>query len=50
VRTARADAPDRAVARYWRSLVEANRAELVDPGNHDLLVPGQQLVLPPFAP
>ncbi len=50
VRTARADASDRTVARYWRSLVEANRAQLVDPGNHDLLVPGQQLVLPPFAP
>ncbi len=50
VRTARHDAADRTIARYWRSLVEANRAQLVDPGNHDLLVPGQQLVLPPFAP
>ncbi len=37
----------RAVTRYWRQLVEANRAQLVDPGNPDLLVPGQSLVVPP---
>lgn len=34
------------VADYWRLLVEANRDRLVDPGNPDLLYPGQQLVLP----
>jgi hypothetical protein len=42
-----AGAGDRATHRYWRWLVEANRARLADPGNPDLLVPGQRLVLPP---
>ncbi len=36
----------RAVDRYWRALVEANRSRLVDPANPDLLVPGQELTLP----
>lgn len=41
------DAPsDRQVTGYWRRLVEANRSRLLDPGNPDLLVPGQELVLP----
>jgi nucleoid-associated protein YgaU len=40
-------ADERVVGRYWRRLVEANRAQLVDPDNADLLVPGQWLVLPP---
>jgi hypothetical protein len=41
------DAPDdRRVIGYWRRLVEANHGRLVDPGNPDLLVPGQELVLP----
>ncbi len=35
------------VARYWRRLVEVNRAVLVDDRNPDLLYPGQTLVLPP---
>jgi hypothetical protein len=48
VRTARPDSAERTVTRYWRALVDANRAHLVDPGNPDLLVPGQQLALPPF--
>jgi nucleoid-associated protein YgaU len=39
---------ERVVSRYWRRLVEANRAQLVDPGNADLLVPGQRLVVPPL--
>jgi LysM domain len=39
-------ANDRRVACYWRRLVEANRGRLLDPGNPDLLVPGQELVLP----
>jgi hypothetical protein len=37
---------DRRVIGYWRHLVEANRGRLLDPGNPDLLVPGQELVLP----
>ena len=41
-----ASADERATRRYWRRLVEANRAGLVDPGNPDLLLPGQRLVLP----
>jgi hypothetical protein len=41
------DAPDdRRVIGYWRLLVEANHGRLLDPGNPDLLVPGQELVLP----
>jgi hypothetical protein len=38
---------DRQVDRYWRHLIEANRSQLVDPANPDLLVPGQHLVVPP---
>jgi nucleoid-associated protein YgaU len=37
----------RAVGRYWRALIAANRDRLVDRGNPDLLVPGQELVVPP---
>ena len=37
---------DRLVIGYWRRVVEANRGRLLDPGNPDLLVPGQELVLP----
>jgi len=48
VRTARPEASDDVVTRYWHALTEANRSTLVDPGNPDLLVPGQQLTLPPF--
>ena len=50
VRTARPGVSDRTITGYWRSLVDANRAQLVDPQNPDLLVPGQQLALPPFTP
>lgn len=42
-----APADERKVARYWRHLTDANRTGLVDPGNPDLLLPGQQLTLPP---
>jgi hypothetical protein len=38
---------ERDVGRYWRRLIDANRARLVDRGNPDLLLPGQELVLPP---
>lgn len=34
------------VAAYWRRLIEANRDQLVDPTNPDLILPGQQFVLP----
>jgi hypothetical protein len=37
---------DDEVLSYWRRLVEANTSLLLDPGNPDLLVPGQELVLP----
>jgi hypothetical protein len=37
------------VSRYWRHLIAANRHRLLDPANCDLLVPGQQLELPPPA-
>lgn len=33
--------------RYWRELVDRNRSRLVDPGNPDLLLPGQVIDLPP---
>lgn len=42
-----APASDRALHRYWQALIEANRDRLVVPGNADLLLPGQSLVLPP---
>jgi len=35
-----------AVDEYWRRLIAANRERLVDPGNADLIYPGQVLVLP----
>lgn len=38
---------ERTVRRYWRRLIDANRSVLVDPGNPDLLVPGQRLHVPP---
>ena len=40
-------ADDATIARYWRVLVDANRDRLVVAGNADLIMPGQQLVLPP---
>ena len=48
VRGARPDAGDRDVSRFWQRLIEANRHELVDPDNPDLLLPGQRLVVPGF--
>lgn len=40
------------ITTYWRQLVEANRARLVDANNDDLLIPGQviELPAPPPAP
>lgn len=37
---------DDEVAPYWRSLVAANRSRLRDPGNADLVYPGDELVVP----
>ena len=34
------------VATYWRTLCEMNHDRLVDPGNPDLIMPGQQIALP----
>lgn len=32
---------------YWHVVCEANHGRLVDPGNPDLIMPGQQIALPP---
>lgn len=37
---------DREIVPYWRELIAANRAALVRPGDPDLILPGQELVLP----
>ncbi|MCC5947229.1 MAG: LysM peptidoglycan-binding domain-containing protein [Nitriliruptoraceae bacterium] len=37
---------DTAVTRYWERLIAANRAQLADPDNPDLIFPGQRMVLP----
>lgn len=36
------------VAAYWRVVVAANRPHLVDPDDPDLLLPGQELAVPPL--
>ena len=41
---------DGEVVPYWRTLIEANRDRLRDPGNPHLLFPGQVLVVPPPPP
>jgi hypothetical protein len=38
---------DAEVAPYWEQVIEANRERLVDPGNPDLILPGQGIVVPP---
>jgi hypothetical protein len=38
---------ERQIVPYWRQLIEHNRVVLVDPGNPDLLYPGQVVSLPP---
>lgn len=37
---------DQQVAAYWQRLIDANRDRLADPANPDLILPGQQFVLP----
>lgn len=34
------------VDRYWRALIDTNRDRLIDPGDPDLILPGQELELP----
>jgi nucleoid-associated protein YgaU len=38
---------DAQIIPYWRHLIETNRAVLVDPGNPDLILPGQTFTVPP---
>jgi hypothetical protein len=38
---------DDQITTYWLRLVQLNRAELADPGNPDLVFPGQTIRLPP---
>jgi hypothetical protein len=45
--SARGRAPsDAEIVPYWRRLIEANRAALVDPDNPDLIFPGQVFTIP----
>ena len=41
---------DAEVAPYWQQVVDANRDGLPDPGNPDLILPGQVLRVPPPPP
>lgn len=41
------EAADTEVAPYWRDVIDANEDRFVQPGNADLIHPGQDLVLPP---
>ena len=38
---------DEDIAGYWRILIAANQDRLIEPGNPDLILPGQELTLPP---
>ena len=38
---------DAEIVPYWQRLIEANRAELADRGNADLIFPGQVFTVPP---
>lgn len=41
---------DAEIAPYWQAVIEANRSRLADPGNPDLLFPGQVLTVPAVPP
>jgi len=41
---------DAEIVPYWLSLIEANRTELADPGNPDLIFPDQVFSVPPVLP
>ena len=38
---------DEEIVSYWKPLIAANEDRLIDPGNPDLILPDQELVLPP---
>ena len=42
----RNDLTDAEIVPYWRAVIDANADRLVEPGNPDLILPGQILVLP----
>jgi hypothetical protein len=42
----RREVTDREVHDYWQRLIDANTSRLVDPGNPDLILPSQRLVVP----
>lgn len=42
------DLTDTEIVSYWEPLIAANQDRLVDPGNPDLLLPDQELLLPPI--
>jgi len=42
----RQDLTDSEIVPYWRAVIDANTDRLVEPGNPDLILPGQILVLP----
>lgn len=42
-----AELSEEEIADYWRILIAANEDRLIEPGNPDLILPGQELVLPP---
>lgn len=46
----RDDLTDAEVDEYWRTLIAQNMDRLVEPGNPDLLFPGQKLMLPKVPP
>ncbi len=39
---------DAEIEPYWRAVVQTNRSRLADPNNPDLILPGQELALPPI--
>ncbi len=40
---------DETIAAYWRVLMDANEERLIEPGNPDLIMPGQEMTLPPIS-
>ncbi len=43
----RREATDAEIVPYWREVIDANQGRYVQPGNPNLILPGQVLVLPP---
>lgn len=42
----RSELTDAEIAGYWRDVIDANQDRLIEPGNPDLILPGQKLLLP----